>query len=36
MLKINSGLKDVPGYVAWLKKLKSDIKIVLKPTGIKL
>ena len=32
----NSGLKDFPGYVFWLKKLKNDIKTALKPTGIKL
>ena len=29
-------LKNSPGYVFWLKKLKNDIKIALKPTGIKL
>ena len=27
---------DFPGYVFWLKKLKNDIKIALKLTGIKL
>ena len=32
----SSGLKNSPGYVFWLKKLKNDIKGVLKPTGIKL
>ena len=32
----SSGLKNFPWYVFWLKKLKNDIKITLKPTGIKL
>ena len=32
----SSVLKNSPGYVFWLKKLKNDIKIALKPTGIKL
>ena len=36
LLKIIFSLKDFPGYVFWLKKLKNDIKIALKPTGIKL
>ena len=36
LLKITSGLKNFPGYVFWLKKLKNDIEIALKPTGIKL
>ena len=30
------GLKNSSGYVFWLKKLKNDIAIALKPTGIKL
>ena len=34
-LKITSGLKNSPGYVFWLKKLKSDIKIALRSAGIK-
>ena len=36
LLKITSGLKNSPGHDFWLKKLKNDIKITLKPTGIKL
>ena len=32
---MTSGLKNSPGYLFWLKKLKNDIKIALKPTGIK-
>ena len=35
-LEIISGPKNSPGYLFWLKKLKNDIKIALKPTGIKL
>ena len=31
-----SDLKNSPGYVFWLKKLKNDIIIVLRPTDIKL
>ena len=31
-----SCLKYSPGFVFWLKKLKKDIKIALKPIGIKL
>ena len=30
-----SGLENSPWYVFWLKKLKNDIIIALKPTGIK-
>ena len=33
---ITSDLKNSPGYFFWLKKLKNDIKIALKATGIKL
>ena len=36
LLKIVSGLKNSPGYVFLLKKLKNGIKIALEPTGIKL
>ena len=36
LLKITSGLKNSPGYVFLLKKLKNGIKIALEPTGIKL
>ena len=36
MLKITSGLKNSPEHVFWLKKLKNDIEIALKPAGIKL
>ena len=36
LLKITSDLINSLAYVFWLKKLKNDIKIVLKPTGIKL
>ena len=36
LLKITSGLKNSPGYVFSLKKLKNGIKIALEPTGIKL
>ena len=32
----NLGLKNSPGYVFWLKELKNDTKIALKPTVIKL
>ena len=35
LLKITSGLKNSPGYLFWLKKLKNDIEIALKATGIK-
>ena len=35
-LKITSGLENSPGYLFFLKKLKNDMKIALKPTGIKL
>ena len=35
LLKTTSGLKYFPGYVFWLKKLKNDVKIAQKPTGIK-
>ena len=31
LLKITSGLKNSPGYLFWLEKLKNDIKIALKP-----
>ena len=34
--KIVSGLKNYPGYVFWLQKLKNYIITALKPTGIKL
>ena len=34
--KRTSGLEKSPGYVFWLTKLKNDIKIALKSTGIKL
>ena len=34
--KITSDLKNSPGYVFWLKKLKNELKIALKATGIKL
>ena len=30
------GLQNLSGYVFWLKKLKNDIAIALKSTGIKL
>ena len=36
LLKITSGPENSPGYVFWLTKFKNDIKIALKPTGIKL
>ena len=36
LLKITSGLKNSAGYFSFFKKLKNDIKIALKPTGIKL
>ena len=36
LLKITSGLKNSPGYIFLVKKLKNDIEIVLKPTGIEL
>ena len=36
LFKIISDLKNFPGYVFWLQKLKYDIEIALKPTGIKL
>ena len=36
LFKITSGLKNSPVYVFLLKKLKSDIEIVLNPTGFKL
>ena len=36
LFKIISDLKNFPGYVFWLQELKYDIKIALKPTGIKL
>ena len=36
LLKIASGFKSFPEYVFWLSKLKNDIKIALKLTGIKL
>ena len=32
-LKITSGLKNTPGYVLCLNKLKNCIKIALKPIG---
>ena len=35
-LQIICGFENSPGYLFWLKKLKNDIKIALKPTGIKL
>ena len=35
-LKVISGLKDSPGYVFWLKKLKNDFKLFVKLTGITL
>ena len=35
-LQITSGLENSPGYLFWLKKLKNNIKIALKPTAIKL
>ena len=31
-VKVTSGLKNSPGYVFWLGKLKNDIEIALKPT----
>ena len=31
-----SGLENSPGCVFWLKKLKNDIEIALKPTGFEL
>ena len=36
LLKITSGFKNSPGYVFWFKKLKNDIEIALKSTGIEL
>ena len=36
LYKTASGLKKFPGYLFRLKKLKNDIKIALRPTGIKL
>ena len=36
LIKITSSLKNVPGYVSGLLKMNNDIKIVLKPTAIKL
>ena len=36
LLKITSGLKNSPAYVFWFKKLKNDIEIALKSTGIEL
>ena len=36
LIKTTSGLKNSLGYLFWLKKLKNDIKIALKPNGIKL
>ena len=35
-LEITSGLKNSPGYVFLLKKLKKDIEIALTPTSILL
>ena len=35
-LEITSGLKNSPGYVFLLKKLKKDIEIALTPTSIVL
>ena len=31
-----AAFKNFPEYIFWLKKLKNDIIIALKPTGIKL
>ena len=36
LLKITSGLKNSPWYLFLIKKLKNDIKVALKLTGIKL
>ena len=36
LLKINSDLKNAPGYAFWLKKLKKDIEISLKYTVTEL
>ena len=36
LFKIASGLKNSPGYVFWLTKLKNDIKIALKAPEVKL
>ena len=36
LLKITSGLKNSLGHVFCLKKLKNDMKIALKRTGIEL
>ena len=33
---MTTGLKISPGFVFWLKKLKNDIEIALKPTGIEI
>ena len=34
--KLTSDLKNSPGYVLWLKKLKNGIEISLKATGVEL
>ena len=31
---MTTGLKNSPGFVFWLKKLKNDIEIALKPTAL--
>ena len=33
---MTTGLKIFPGFAFWFKKLKNDIEIALKPTGIEL
>ena len=36
LTKITSGLKNSAGHAFWIKKLKNDIEIDLKSTGIEI